>query len=103
MAAAAPKALTQAQTIALLSESTGISKKDAKSALEVLATALVKNDKVATPFGIFVKKVKPARPARKGVNPFTGEPTTFAAKPKSTELKFRANKATKDALNGAKK
>lgn len=92
------KALTQGQTVALISEKVGISKKEAKTALETLQQAIVKNDKVATPFGIFVKKVKPARPARKGVNPFTGEEMTFKAKPKSTVIKYRPNKATKEAV-----
>ena len=93
------KALTQAQVIALVADKAGISKKEAKVALETLQAALVKNDKVATPFGIFAKKVKPARPARKGTNPFTGEEMMFKAKPKQTVLKYRPNKATKDALN----
>lgn len=93
------KALTQAQTVATLADAAGISKKQAKTVLETLQKALVKNDKIATPFGIFVKKMKPARPARKGVNPFTGEQMMFKAKPKETQLKFRANKATKKMLN----
>ncbi|MFA6457948.1 MAG: HU family DNA-binding protein [Patescibacteria group bacterium] len=95
----ATKALTQAQVIALVAEKAGISKKEGKVVLETLQAALVKNDKVATPFGIFSKKVKPARPARKGTNPFTGEEMMFKAKPKQTVLKYRPNKATKDALN----
>jgi DNA-binding protein HU-beta len=93
------KALTQAQITVEVAEAAGISKKEAKAVLEALQKALVKNDKVATPFGIFSKKVKPARPARKGTNPFTGEEMMFKAKPKQTVLKFRPNKATKDALN----
>lgn len=93
------KALTQAQTTALIAEAAGISKKEGKAALEALQESLIKNDKVATPFGIFSKKVKPARPARKGVNPFTGEEMMFKAKPKQIVLKYRPNKATKDALN----
>jgi nucleoid DNA-binding protein len=93
------KALTQAQIVADIAEAAGISKKEAKTVLEALAAALVKNDKVATPFGIFSKKVKPARPARKGTNPFTGEEMMFKAKPKTIVLKYRPNKATKDSLN----
>jgi len=93
------KALTQAQTTASIAEAAGISKKEAKAALEALQDSLIKNDKVATPFGIFAQKTKPARPARKGINPFTGEEMMFKAKPKSVVLKYRPNKATKDALN----
>ena len=39
---------------------------------------------------------KPARKARKGINPFTGEETTFAAKPATTVVKVRPLKALKD-------
>jgi DNA-binding protein HU-beta len=93
------KALTQSQVVATLADAAEISKKQAKLALETLQIAIVKNDKVATPFGIFTKKVKPARPARKGVNPFTGEPATFKARPKTTVVKYRPNKATKEAVS----
>lgn len=98
----AAKALTQAQLVALLADTAEISKKQSKLVLETLQTAIVKNDKVATPFGIFVKKVKPARPARKGKNPFTGEEIMIKARPKTTEAKFRANKATKELMNKGK-
>jgi nucleoid DNA-binding protein len=49
-------------------------------------------------FAKFVVKKKPARPARKGINPFTKEPTTFAAKPASKTVRARPVKAIKDAL-----
>lgn len=39
---------------------------------------------------------KPARKARKGINPFTGEETTFAAKPASIQLKLRPLKKLKE-------
>lgn len=39
---------------------------------------------------------KPARKARKGTNPFTGEETTFAAKPASVQVKIRPLKKLKD-------
>jgi nucleoid DNA-binding protein len=39
----------------------------------------------------------PAKPARKGVNPFTGEPTTFKAKPATVKVKVRPMKRLKDA------
>ncbi len=34
--------------------------------------------------------------ARKGTNPFTGEPTTFKAKPATLQPRFTAGKAFKD-------
>lgn len=39
---------------------------------------------------------KPARKARKGINPFTGEETTFAAKPASVQVKIRPLKKLKE-------
>lgn len=39
---------------------------------------------------------KPAVAARKGINPFTGEPTVFKAKPKRRVIKIRALKKLKD-------
>jgi DNA-binding protein HU-beta len=49
-------------------------------------------------FAKFVVRKKPARPARKGINPFTKEPTTFAAKPASKTVRARPVKAIKDAV-----
>jgi nucleoid DNA-binding protein len=42
---------------------------------------------------------KPATKARKGINPFTGEPTTFKAKPARNVIKVRALKALKEMVN----
>lgn len=39
---------------------------------------------------------KPARKARKGINPFTGEETMFKAKPASTAVKVRPLKKLKE-------
>jgi DNA-binding protein HU-beta len=39
---------------------------------------------------------KPARSARQGINPFTKEPTVFAAKPAGKAVKARPVKAIKD-------
>jgi hypothetical protein len=39
----------------------------------------------------------PAKPKRKGVNPFTKEEQWFAAKPASTKIKVRPLKKLKDA------
>ena len=44
-------------------------------------------------------KKKPATKARKGVNPFTGEPTTFKAKPASKVVKILPLKNLKDYVN----
>ena len=39
----------------------------------------------------------PAKKARKGINPFTGEETTFKAKPATVKVKVRPMKKLKDA------
>lgn len=44
-----------------------------------------------------VKRI-PARKARKGINPFTGEPTIFKAKPASKRVKVIPLKALKDMV-----
>lgn len=41
---------------------------------------------------------KPATPARKGINPFTGEETTFKAKPARNVVKVRPMKALKSLV-----
>ena len=41
---------------------------------------------------------KPATKARKGINPFTKEPTVFKAKPARKVIKGRPVKAAKDAV-----
>ena len=41
---------------------------------------------------------KPATKERKGINPFTGEPTVFKAKPARKVIKARPVKAAKDAI-----
>ena len=47
--------------------------------------------------GVKLKRVKkPATKARKGINPFTGEPMMFKAKKASTSVRAVALKACKD-------
>ena len=44
-------------------------------------------------------RYKEAVKARKGTNPFTGEPATFKAKPATLQPRFTAGKALKDEAN----
>jgi DNA-binding protein HU-beta len=76
---------------------------DIKKVLETLQTIghkeLKKNGSFVIPG--FVKLVlvkKPATKARKGINPFTKEPTVFKAKPARKVVKARPVKAIKDAI-----
>ena len=97
--------LTAAQTIAAISEETGLSKRDVKAVLEsmkgIMHGHIRKNGAGAfTVPGMFKVKtrIKPATRARKGTNPFTGEEMMFKAKPKSTVVKVLPLKAVKDMV-----
>ena len=81
----------------------GWARKDVKRVLDALTEIghkeLKKRGEFVLPgFAKFVVVKKPARPAREGINPFTKEPTMFAAKPASKAVKARATKAIKDAI-----
>ena len=93
-------ALLQAVTEAV---GDGTSRKQVKAIIESLTDIghreLKKNGLFVLPgFAKFVVVKRPARPARKGINPFTKEPTVFAAKPASKAVKARPIKAIKDAI-----
>jgi DNA-binding protein HU-beta len=81
----------------------GLSRKDVKSVIETLAEIGHKELKKAGAFLVpgmakFVVIKKPATKARKGINPFTKEPTVFKAKPARKIIRARPVKAAKDAV-----
>ena len=93
-------ALVQAVTEAAGEE---VSRKQVKSVIESLATVahreLKKSGIFTLPgFAKFRVVKRPATKARQGVNPFTKQPMTFAAKPASKSVRARPIKAIKDAL-----
>lgn len=99
------KAYTKSQVMTYMSEQAGITKKEAVAAYEALTGLLavhLKSKKVGTfAFPGIAKCIvqrKPATKARKGTNPFTGEPTVFKAKPARNVVKVRALKALKDMV-----
>ena len=80
-----------------------MSKRQVKSVVEALVTVghkeLKKSGVFLVPgFAKFVVVKKPATKARKGINPFTKEPTVFKAKPARKVVKARPVKAVKDAI-----
>jgi nucleoid DNA-binding protein len=80
-----------------------LTRKDVKSVLESLCSVgykeLKKNGTFLVPgFAKFVVIKKAATKARKGINPFTKEPTIFKAKPARKVIRARPVKAAKDAL-----
>jgi nucleoid DNA-binding protein len=96
--------LTKAGLIGAITDKVdGISRKQVNGVFDALATIGYKELKssgqfVLPGFSKFVVKKKPARPARQGINPFTKQPTTFAAKPASKVVRARPVKALKDAV-----
>ncbi len=95
--------MTKSQLIEKISAETEVTKKEVKGVLEALATLgykeLKKNGVFLVPgFAKFVVIKKPATKARKGTNPFTGEPMTFKAKPARKIVRARPVKAAKDAV-----
>jgi nucleoid DNA-binding protein len=95
--------MTKSQLIEKIATETEISKKEVKGVLETLASVgykeLKKSGVFLLPgFAKFVVIKKPATKARKGTNPFTGEPMTFKAKPARKIVRARPVKAAKDAV-----
>lgn len=95
--------MTKSQIIASLAESTDLTKKQVTSVLDemnILMERSIKKRSVGefTVPGIFkiTTVKKPARKARKGINPFTGEETMFKAKPASIAVKVRPLKKLKE-------
>jgi DNA-binding protein HU-beta len=82
---------------------TEIARKDVKGVIETVAEIGYKELKkigafVVPGFAKFVVIKKPATKARKGINPFTNEPTIFKAKPARKIIRARPVKAAKDAI-----
>jgi nucleoid DNA-binding protein len=95
--------LTKSQLIEKIASENEIAKKDVKGVLETLASVGYKELKktgvfLLPGFAKFVVVKKPATKARKGTNPFTGEPMTFKAKPARKIVRARPVKAAKDAV-----
>ncbi|MEY2634528.1 MAG: hypothetical protein RIS75_468 [Actinomycetota bacterium] len=93
---------------AILSDRFELNKKDSVAAIDAvfdeIARSLSKGEAVAiTGFGTFKKKVVPARKARMGRNPFTGEAVKIAAKKASSKPTFTATKALKEVVTGVTK
>jgi len=108
---AAPKApqsiktvLTKSQLVAHLADAAKVAAKDVRALLAALEDSIHASISKKGPrtfvlpglLKITVTNV-PAKKARKGINPFTGEPATFKAKPATVKVKVRPMKKLKDA------
>ena len=99
------KSISKSEILNAVADSVGeeITRKHVKQVVEALVEVghkeLKKNGVFVLPgFAKFVVVKKPARPAREGINPFTGQKQMFAAKPASKAVRARPVKAIKDAV-----
>ena len=100
------KPLSKSELLNAIADAIGeeLSRKHVKAVVEHLVAVGHRELKKAGVFVLhgfakFVVVKKPARPARKGINPFTKQEQTFAAKPASKAVRARPVKAIKDAVS----
>jgi len=99
------KPFTKTEILSEIAAYTDMSKKHVAGMLESLHGIISRHVKKGGA-GLFVLpgllKIqvihKPATKARKGINPFTGEPTTFKAKPARNVVKVKALKKLKEMV-----
>ena len=101
-AAAITTKLTKSQLLAQIGEATELSRKQVSAVLDELESLVARAvgkkglGEFVLPGLLKITTVKkPAKKARKGINPFTGEETTFKAKPASIAVKVRPLKKLK--------
>ena len=106
MATNTKKPPTKSEIYAKIVDDTGLNRKDVAAVFESLSGQIKKNlgcrgaPGTFTIPGLLKLRVvkKPAKKARKGINPFTGEEMMFKAKPASRAVKALALKGLKDMV-----
>jgi nucleoid DNA-binding protein len=99
------KARTKSEIVNVLAEAAELTRKDVNVMFDVLS-CVIKTDLGKSGPGVFtvpgLMKIrvikKPATKARKGTNPFTGEPMTFKAKPARNIVRIRPLTALKSMV-----
>lgn len=99
------KPRTKSQIFGEIAENTGLTRREVSDVFEEMEK-LIKKDLGRRGPGTFtvpglmkVRKVhKPRRPARKGINPFTGEEMMFKAKPAHNVVKVTPLKKLKEMV-----
>jgi nucleoid DNA-binding protein len=101
----AVKRLTKAQVVAEIASATELDKKSVNRIFESLQELIRKQLSARGPGEFVVPGLvklravkKPATKERQGINPFTKEPITIAAKPASKKVRATALKALKDLV-----
>jgi nucleoid DNA-binding protein len=99
------KPMSKSEVVSGIADTTGLTKKQVSSVFDAMAAQIKKSlgsrgPGVYTVPGLMKLVVvrKPAQPARKGINPFTGEETTFKAKPARNVVKIRPLKNLKSMV-----
>jgi nucleoid DNA-binding protein len=97
--------MSKSDFVGAISEKSGLSKKEVSTVLEAVNSIVAKELGKGGPGEVVLPGllklnvvVKPAVPAREGINPFTKQPTTFKAKPERKIVKARVLKGLKDAV-----
>lgn len=101
----AVKARTKSEIYSTISEHVGVTKKEVAAVFDTMTAMMAADLKKgkAEQFNVpglmkVVVQRKPATKARKAINPFTGEPTIFKAKPARNVVKVRPMKGLKDLV-----
>jgi nucleoid DNA-binding protein len=104
-AKATAKPMTKSEIVSGIAEETELTKKQVNAVFEAMSGQIKKSLGRRGPGAYTVPGLmklvvvrKPATKARKGINPFTGEETTFKAKPARNIVKIRPLKNLKDMV-----
>lgn len=99
------KKMSKSQFVTTLAEKSGLSRKQAVSALDTLNAMVVQQLGKRGPGEVLIPGLlklnivdKPATRKHEGINPFTKEPMTYKAKAARKVIKVRPLKALKDAV-----
>ena len=95
--------MNKSQLINVVVEQTGYPRKQVSDTLQVITDAIgdalqARDNVTISGFASFKVTDVPAKPRRKGINPFTKEEQMFAAKPASVKVKVTTLKAFKDKV-----
>jgi len=99
------KPMTKSEIVSGIADETGLTKKQVNSVFDAMGGQIKKSLGRRGPGAYTIPSLmkltvvrKPATKARKGINPFTGEETTFKAKPARNVVKIRPLKNLKDMV-----
>ncbi len=97
--------LSKSQFVAAFAEKSGLTKKQASTALEQLNAIVAQQLGPRGPGEVIIPgllklavAIKPASPQHEGINPFTKAPMTYKARPARKVIKVRPLKGLKDAV-----